>query len=510
MPTAVSPEPKPAAPDASARLDPQPVSVILYVHNGLPYLQGAIDSVLSQTHSALELCVVDDGSTDATPTVLAEVAARDPRVRVERQEAHGRSRLHETVNAAFAMTQFDLIAIANADDIWRADKLQRQVAEFASDPTLDVCHHEAVFIDEVGRVRHGEFRSVPSPHLHRDVRPWHFVVANPIPNPTVVFHRSILRRVGLQEVGDVHDHQFWFKAAVHGCSFLGLPDRLIRYRIHEASHSTASDRKPAILKAAGDCVAMMLERYSVDQVVPELLAVDSTDPANRAWAFCHIGSLMWPRHADQAAEYFRAALGEVDNPAVRAALGMALLHGGDGYQALSLLRDAAAAGVPQARLALDRPDHCAAASVPLWHGAEPPVAALVRSREPVVEPLGRQTSEVADVALVIGRGGRSSVVIGESMGELFEERGSVPSSVVVVVDGPELVDAVVEGYQRASVTVPGLAEELSVEIQVAWPGELGSIAMAHLMEGTEVRECGAFAGRGGEPVSSRRAPVLAG
>jgi hypothetical protein len=102
------------------------------------------------------------------------------------------------------------------------------------------------------------------------------------------------------------------------------------------------------------------------------------------------------------------------------------------------------------------------------------------------------------------------VVIGESMGELFEERGSVPSSVVVVVDGPELVDAVVEGYQRASVTVPGLAEELSVEIQVAWPGELGSIAMAHLMEGTEVRECGAFAGRGGEPVSSRRAPVLAG
>ena len=58
------------------------VSVLMAVHNGAPWVREAVDSVLAQTLSDLELIVIDDASTDATPTLLASI--RDARLRVER------------------------------------------------------------------------------------------------------------------------------------------------------------------------------------------------------------------------------------------------------------------------------------------------------------------------------------------------------------------------------------------------------------------------------------------
>ncbi len=58
------------------------VSVLMSVRDGAPWVKEAIESVLAQTAPDLELIVVDDGSTDATPDLLASI--RDPRLRVER------------------------------------------------------------------------------------------------------------------------------------------------------------------------------------------------------------------------------------------------------------------------------------------------------------------------------------------------------------------------------------------------------------------------------------------
>ena len=58
------------------------VSAVITVRNGGPFLQRAIDSLLTQTLADIEVVVVDDGSTDDTPAVLAAAAARDSRVRV--------------------------------------------------------------------------------------------------------------------------------------------------------------------------------------------------------------------------------------------------------------------------------------------------------------------------------------------------------------------------------------------------------------------------------------------
>ena len=65
------------------------MSVVVPVHDGEEHVADALASVLAQTVEDLELIVVDDGSTDETPKILAEAAASDSRLRVIRQEAAG-------------------------------------------------------------------------------------------------------------------------------------------------------------------------------------------------------------------------------------------------------------------------------------------------------------------------------------------------------------------------------------------------------------------------------------
>ena len=65
------------------------VSVIMVVRDGQQWLRHAIESILDQTFSSLELLVIDDGSSDNTPYILADYRARDPRVIVISQAQRG-------------------------------------------------------------------------------------------------------------------------------------------------------------------------------------------------------------------------------------------------------------------------------------------------------------------------------------------------------------------------------------------------------------------------------------
>ena len=100
------------------------VSVVMAVHNGAPWIGEAIESVLAQTFGDLEAVIVDDGSTDATPDLLA--AVRDRRLRVERRPHAGLTR---SLNAALARAQTPLVARLDADDLMLPDRLERQVAK---------------------------------------------------------------------------------------------------------------------------------------------------------------------------------------------------------------------------------------------------------------------------------------------------------------------------------------------------------------------------------------------
>ena len=122
------------------------VTVIITTYNYGRFVQEAIQSVLAQTTTAdLQIIVVDDGSTDDTPEVLARV--KDPRVEVVRTPNKGISGAR---NVALARAKGDFIAFLDGDDRWAPRKLEYQLAVMRAEPDMAAVFANFVRFDESG------------------------------------------------------------------------------------------------------------------------------------------------------------------------------------------------------------------------------------------------------------------------------------------------------------------------------------------------------------------------
>lgn len=120
--------------------------MIIPAHNRAEVLGRAIASVLGQTWADFELIVVDDGSTDATPRVLAEFD--DPRLTGMHQENKGVSSAR---NRGIAASGGRLIALLDSDDHWMPDKLEKQV-RFMAESGFAICQTDEIWIRNGVRV----------------------------------------------------------------------------------------------------------------------------------------------------------------------------------------------------------------------------------------------------------------------------------------------------------------------------------------------------------------------
>jgi glycosyltransferase involved in cell wall biosynthesis len=123
------------------------VSIVVATHNQGAFLAEAVASVRAQTFADWELLIVDDGSTDDTAAVAGRFRD-DGRIRylpgphAERAAAR---------NRGIAASTGDLVAFLDADDLWRPEKLARQVAALAAAPDAGACYTATRFVDGGGR-----------------------------------------------------------------------------------------------------------------------------------------------------------------------------------------------------------------------------------------------------------------------------------------------------------------------------------------------------------------------
>lgn len=112
--------------------DKSSVSVIIPCYNGAPYLRETLESALAQTHTPLEVIVVDDGSTDDSAAIAESFG---PPVRVIRQENQGESVAR---NRGIDEARGEWIALLDADDLWKPRKLELQLSKTA--PSVIAVH----------------------------------------------------------------------------------------------------------------------------------------------------------------------------------------------------------------------------------------------------------------------------------------------------------------------------------------------------------------------------------
>jgi GT2 family glycosyltransferase len=112
------------------------LSVVMPVHNGMPFVEESVRSILGQSFTDFEFVIGDDGSSDGGSELLQRYARLDPRIRLVRRDT--KSGLARGGNWVVAEARAPLVAIAHADDLSATDRLKRQVELLDAEPDVDL------------------------------------------------------------------------------------------------------------------------------------------------------------------------------------------------------------------------------------------------------------------------------------------------------------------------------------------------------------------------------------
>ena len=210
--------------------DPR-VSWLIPVYNGEAFLAEALESVLTQDFTDFEVVVVDDGSTDGTAGILADHAARDPRIKVIAQPNGG---IVSALNTGLARCRGEFVARMDADDVALPHRLSFQVAWLDAHPGCVLVGGYAVSRDAAGKVTH---RTTGGRHRRTDlgVFPPRICVSM---HPLITLRRSALEAVGAYRADHPHaeDYDLFIRLAAHGTLDNPAQDVLV-YRRHEGAIS---------------------------------------------------------------------------------------------------------------------------------------------------------------------------------------------------------------------------------------------------------------------------------
>lgn len=207
------------------------VSVVVPAFNAATTIRETLQSISQQTYRAIEVVVVDDGSTDATPTIAHAHSLVDPRFRVISKPNGG---VASARNEGIRRTSGEFVAFIDADDLWHPTKIAKQMKTLLAGGTdMALVYAPFRLIDESGTV-------IASPHKY-GVNGWviyrHFH-ANLVGNGSAL----LVRRKVLEEVGGFDP---WLREqGAEGCEDLLLQLRIaMRYRFGEVSEYLVGYRK---------------------------------------------------------------------------------------------------------------------------------------------------------------------------------------------------------------------------------------------------------------------------
>ena len=231
------------------------VSVLVPAYNAAATVAETLRSAIAQTYPRIEVIVVDDGSTDATAEVVASLADRDARIRLFRQQNAGVSAAR---NLAIEKARGSYLAPLDADDVWHAEKIARQMTAMRrGGPQLGVVYCWWRRIDLQSRVLGEEWR----PYAHQGDVYAALIMGNPLGCGST----SLMRRACVAEVGGYdakfslcEDLELYLRLAER-YDFALVPQYLVGYRHTPGS---ASSNPRSMVDSQGLALAEARRRHS--------------------------------------------------------------------------------------------------------------------------------------------------------------------------------------------------------------------------------------------------------
>lgn len=203
-------------------------SVVMPAYNAERYIEAAIRSVMAQTVTDWELIVVDDCSRDGTAAIVERLAREDGRIRLFRNPQN--LGVAATRNAGLSYCKGRYIALLDSDDIWRNEKLSKQI-ETAEGTDADIVYCSYGIIDENGEPKCADFVVPEITDFHASL------TKSVISCSTALFRAESIQNYRFEAEYYHEDLVLWLRMLRDGLVARGCVDVLADYRVINGTRS---------------------------------------------------------------------------------------------------------------------------------------------------------------------------------------------------------------------------------------------------------------------------------
>mgnify|MGYP000848304282 FL=1 len=206
------------------------VSIITPTYNSEKYIAQTIQSVQNQTHSNWEMIIVDDASSDQTEAIVIEFAKADHRIKF--YKLHNNAGAGVARNQALSMAAGRYIAFLDSDDLWKPEKLQKQI-DFLTTQNASFTFSFYECIDEAGNPLH---KRIEAP---LKLRYWQLFFCNFVGNLTGIYDTQIFGKIPISYLRKRQDWMVWLTILRKIKVAQPVPESLAFYRVRNDSISSS-------------------------------------------------------------------------------------------------------------------------------------------------------------------------------------------------------------------------------------------------------------------------------
>ena len=204
------------------------VSVIMPVYNCENFIGFAVESVINQTYNNWELIMVDDASTDNSLDIILKYARSDSRIRIIRLSKNFGAAVAR--NKAIEAAKGRFIAFLDCDDMWKKEKLEKQI-KFMVDNDIAFSYSNFAVVSESGK----DLKKIISPKEELDYKK--MLKGNSIGCLTVIIDKDKIGEFKMPLIKKGQDYATWLNILKEGCKAYKIDESLAIYRRRKNSLS---------------------------------------------------------------------------------------------------------------------------------------------------------------------------------------------------------------------------------------------------------------------------------
>lgn len=212
------------------------ISILMPIYNGIEFIEESVTSVLQQTFTEWELLIGVNGHPENSGVYQLAKKYEEKSANIRVFDFYTLKGKSVTLNKMIEYCQYDYVAILDVDDIWLANKLEKQVPFIAN---YDVIGTKCIYFGQLNGI---------SPNIPiGDISKVDFLSANPIINSSSLIRKSLCYW-NIDEFDCIEDYELWLRLRKQNHMFYNVEDILVKHRIYQQSAFNSSDNQQMQLK----------------------------------------------------------------------------------------------------------------------------------------------------------------------------------------------------------------------------------------------------------------------